>query len=207
VVTCDRLPSDLAGVEYRLRERFASGLVTDIERPDNATRVAILRKRALYDGIEISDDALVLLADSVTTNVRALEGALTRVVAFGSLQRRILDSSLVAEALARQGLTIALTAHITIAQVQAAACAYFKLSESELLSRSRLEPIAWARQAAMYLSRELTSHSLPRIGREFGARDHTTVLHACRRVVVQIARNPAAFADIEALTTMLSSSA
>ena len=207
VVTCDRLPSDLAGVEYRLRERFASGLVTDIERPDNATRVAILRKRALYDGIEISDDALVLLADSVTTNVRALEGALTRVVAFGSLQRRILDSSLVAEELALQVLTIALTAHITIAQVQAAACAYFKLSESELLSRSRLEPIAWARQAAMYLSRELTSHSLPRIGREFGARDHTTVLHACRRVVVQIARNPAAFADIEALTTMLSSSA
>jgi chromosomal replication initiator protein len=207
VVSCDRLPSDLAGVEYRLRERFASGLVTDIERPDNATRVAILRKRALYDGIEISDDALALLADSVTTNVRALEGALTRVVAFGSLQRRALDASLVAEALARQGLTVAPSAHITIAQVQAAACAYFKLSESELLSRSRLEPIAWARQAAMYLSRELTSHSLPRIGREFGARDHTTVLHACRRVVVQIARNPSAFADIEALTTMLSSSA
>lgn len=203
VVGCDRLPSDLAGLESRLRERFASGLVTDIERPDRATRLAILRKRASYDGIAIDDGALALLADHVVSNVRALEGALIRVVAFGSLQRRPLDAALAAEALAHHYVTTTGEREITIAHVQAAACAHFKISQAELLSRSRLEPVAWARQAAMYLSRELTNHSLPHIGRAFGGRDHTTVLHACRRVVSQIAISPAAFADIEVLTAAL----
>jgi chromosomal replication initiator protein len=204
VITCDRIPADLAGIEYRLRERFASGLVTDIERPDRATRLAILRRRAAFDHIEIADDALALLADSITTNVRALEGALIRVVAFASLQRRPLDAALAAEALGRQGLTLTTNTEITIAQIQATACAHFGLQQSDLLSRSRLAKTTWARQAAMYLCRELTSYSLPHIGREFGGRDHTTILHACRRVVAEIAHNPKAFADIEGLTTELS---
>jgi chromosomal replication initiator protein len=204
VITCDRLPADLAGIEYRLRERFASGLVTDIERPDRATRLAILRRRAAYDQLQIADDALALLADNVTTNVRALEGALIRVVAFASLQRRPLDAALAAEALGRHGLTVPTTTEITIEQVQTAACTHFSLDQSELLSRSRTAKIVWARQAAMYLCRELTSYSLPHIGREFGGRDHTTILHACRRVVADIAHSPAAFADIEALTATLS---
>jgi chromosomal replication initiator protein len=204
VITCDRLPGDLSGIEYRLRERFASGLVTDIERPDRATRLAILRRRAAYDGLHIDDDALALLADNVTTNVRALEGALIRVVAFASLQRRQLDAALALEALARHGLTHAGTAEITIAQIQDAACSHFGLQRSDLLSRSRAANVTWARQSAMYLCRELTSYSLPHIGREFGDRDHTTVIHACRRVVADIAHKPAAFADIEALTATLS---
>jgi chromosomal replication initiator protein len=204
VITCDRLPADLAGIEYRLRERFASGLVTDIERPDRATRLTILRRRAAFDQLEISDDALALLADNITSNVRALEGALIRVVAFASLQRRPLDAALAAEALGRHGLTVAGTTEISIAQIQAAACAHFGLQQNELLSRSRIAKNAWARQAAMYLCRELTSYSLPHIGREFGGRDHTTILHACRRVVSEIAHSPAAFNDIETLTGELS---
>jgi chromosomal replication initiator protein len=204
VVSSDRLPADLAGIAERLRERFAGGLVTDIARPDRATRLAILRKRASYDGHAISDDALGVIADGVTTNVRTLEGALIRVVAVGSLERRALDAKLAANVLARQGFT-AVPLALTIVQIQNAACIHFSVTQADLLSRARTTDIAWARQAAMYLSRELTDHSLPQIGRAFGARDHTTVLHACRRVAREIARNPTALADIEALTTRLSS--
>ncbi|MGA2469611.1 MAG: chromosomal replication initiator protein DnaA [Solirubrobacteraceae bacterium] len=207
VVSCDRLPGDLAGIEYRLRERFASGLITDIERPDHATRLAILRKRAAYDGIRINDDALALLAETVTTNIRALEGALIRVVAFASLQARPLDAALAHEALARLGVAPTAGDAVTIDAVQQAACAYFEISLAALLSRSRAETATWARQVAMYLSRELTNHSLPHIGRAFAGRDHTTVLHACRRVATEIATAPAAFADVEALTTHLTHAA
>ena len=203
VVSSDRLPADLAGIEERLRERFAAGLVTDIARPDRATRVAILRKRAAYDGLLISDAALGVIADGVTTNVRALEGALIRVVALGSLERRPLDAPLAAEVLARQGFSAPLAA-VTIAQIQAVTCAYFAVTLDALMARSRAPAVAWPRQAAMYLCRELTDQSLPQIGRGFGDRDHTTVLHAWRRVAREITRDAQALADIEALTTRLS---
>jgi chromosomal replication initiator protein len=204
VVTCDRLPADLGGIEARLRERFAGGLVTDITRPDRATRLAILRKRASYDGLGISDDALGVIADGVTTNVRALEGALIRVVAIGSLERRALDADLAAEVLARQGFSPAPAAALSIGQIQDVACTHFSVTQEALLSRSRATRVAWARQAAMYLSRELTDHSLPQIGRAFADRDHTTVLHACRRVASEITRDAKALADIEAMTGKLS---
>jgi len=200
VVTSDRLPGDLAGIEERLRERFASGLVTDIERPDRATRVAVLRKRAAFDGLAVGDAALDVIADSVTTNIRALEGALIRVVAVASLERRTLDAELVAEVLARQGLAPAVAHGATVAAVQDAVAGHFALGTSALLSRSRDPRTTWARQVAMYLARELTDHSLPHIGREFGGRDHTTVLHACRRVAARIAVDATALADIAALT-------
>lgn len=200
VVTSDRLPGDLAGIEERLRERFASGLVTDIERPDRATRVAILRKRAAFDGLAVDDAALEVIADSVTTNIRALEGALIRIVAVASLERRILDAGLVTEVLARQGLAPAVAHGATVAAVQNAVAGHFALSTAALLSRSRDPRSTWARQVAMYMARELTDHSLPHIGREFGGRDHTTVLHACRRVAARIAVDAAALADIAALT-------
>jgi chromosomal replication initiator protein len=204
VVSSDRLPADLAGIEERLRERFAAGLVTDITRPDRATRLAILRKRAAYDGVRITDEALGVIADGVTTNVRALEGALIRVVAIGSLERRPLDAILAADVLARQGFATKAHTAVDIARIQAVACAHFGVDRSALLSRSRAADVAWARQAAMYLARELTDHSLPQIGREFAKRDHTTVLHACRRVAREITTNARALADIEALTTRLS---
>jgi chromosomal replication initiator protein len=207
VITCDRLPGDLGDLEDRLRERFAAGLVTDIERPDPATRLAILRKRAAHDGVAAADEALVLLAARVTTNVRALEGALIRLVAYGSLTGRELDAALAADVLDRLGLALTKPRATSVEAVQQAACAHFGLTLEELLSRSRAERVLWPRQAAMYLCKELTTQSLPTIGRAFGSRDHTTVLHACKRVAAHIATSPPAFADIEALTATLTGSA
>jgi chromosomal replication initiator protein len=203
VITCDRLPGDLGDLEDRLRERFAAGLVTDIERPDPATRLAILRKRAAHDRVVVADEALALLAARVTTNVRALEGALIRLVAYGSLTGRDLDGELAGDVLDRLGLALTTPRATSIEAVQAAACAHFALTLEELLSRSRAERVVWPRQAAMYLSKELTTQSLPAIGRAFAGRDHTTVLHACKRVAAHIAVSPPAFADIEALTASL----
>ncbi|MGD1050458.1 MAG: chromosomal replication initiator protein DnaA [Solirubrobacteraceae bacterium] len=207
VITCDRLPGDLGDLEDRLRERFAAGLVTDIERPDPATRLAILRKRAAHDGVVASDEALALLAARVTTNVRALEGALIRMVAYGSLSGRALDAALAADVLDRLGLALTTMRATSIEAVQAAACEHFGLTMAELLSRSRAERVLWPRQAAMYLCKELTTQSLPTIGRAFAGRDHTTVLHACKRVAAHIAVSPPAFADIEALTATLTNPA
>jgi len=207
VITCDRLPGDLGDLEDRLRERFAAGLVTDIERPDPATRLAILRKRAAHDNVEVTHEALELLAERVTSNVRALEGALIRLVAYGSLTGRSLDHPLAADVLARLGVALSTTRAVSIAAVQDATCAHFGLSRDELLSRSRAERCVWPRQAAMYLCKELTAHSLPTIARAFDGRDHTTVLHACKRVAAHIAVSPPAYADIEALTATLTAQA
>jgi chromosomal replication initiator protein len=207
VITCDRLPGDLGDLEDRLRERFAAGLVTDIERPDPATRLAILRKRAAHDNVEVTDEALEVLAERVTSNVRALEGALIRLVAYGSLTGRVLDHALAADVLARLGVALSTTRAVSIAAVQDATCAHFGLSRDELLSRSRAERCVWPRQAAMYLCKELTAHSLPTIARAFDGRDHTTVLHACKRVAAHIAVSPPAYADIEALTATLTAQA
>jgi chromosomal replication initiator protein len=203
VITCDRLPGDLGDLEDRLRERFAAGLVTDIERPDLATRVAILRKRAAHDGVSITDEALELLAARVASNVRALEGALIRLVAYGSLTARELDSDLAGDVLDRLGLALNVLHAPSIATVQDATCAHFGLTREELLSRSRSERVMWPRQAAMYLCKELTTHSLPTIARAFAGRDHTTVLYACKRVAAHIAASPPAYHDIEALTATL----
>jgi chromosomal replication initiator protein len=203
VITSDRLPGDLGDLEDRLRERFAAGLVTDIERPDRATRLAVLRKRAAHDGVEITDEALELVAARVTSNVRALEGVLIRLVAYGSLTRRPLDHALVGEVLERLGVGLGSQIAPSIAAVQGVTCAHFGLTHAELLSRSRAERLVWPRQAAMYLCKELTPHSLPTIARAFDGRDHTTVLHACKRVAVHIATSPPAYSDIEALTAAL----
>jgi chromosomal replication initiator protein len=204
VITCDRLPGDLGALEDRLRERFAAGLVTDIDRPDLDTRLTILRKRAAHDGVELPDDVARLLAARITTNVRALEGALIRLVALGSLNRRGLDAALAEEVLDGLGISGASPSlATTIDEIQAAACAHFGLTLPELLSRSRAERVVWPRQTSMYLAKELTEYSLPIIGRAFDGRDHTTVMHACRRVAEHIAQSPAAYADIEALTAAL----
>jgi chromosomal replication initiator protein len=203
VVTCDRLPTDLGGVEARLRDRFAAGLITDVSSPDPATRLAILHKRAAFDGVPAADDALALIASAVTSNVRALEGALIRAVALASLESKPLDATLVKESLARAGSHVTAHLDVTIEMVQEAACAHFRLPRESLLSRTRKADVAWARQVAMYLSRELTDHSLPHIAREFSGRDHTTVLHACKRVSAEVVRNAAALRDVEGVTALL----
>jgi chromosomal replication initiator protein len=205
VLTSDRPPADLQALEDRLRERFQSGLVADISPPDMGMRMAILRKRAQHDGIALPDERpLELIAERVQTNVRALEGALIRVVAYSSLTGRALSSELTAEVLA--GLypqpTRAQPTR-TIADVQAATCAHFGITRAELLSAQRSARLAWPRQLAMYLARQLTGESLPAIGREFGGRDHTTVMHACKRAGKRVAEEPAARDAVEKLCAQL----
>lgn len=203
VLTSDRPPSDLQALEDRLRERFQSGLVADIRPPDLSTRLAILRKRAHHDGIELDDpQALEVIAKRISINVRALEGALIRVVAFSSLTGRALNADLATEVLDGLYPKQDPPSH-SIAEIKAAACEQFGVSSEELLSPARTTRISWPRQVAMYLSRELTQESLPTIGREFGGRDHTTVLHAWRRTEERISANPALRAAVEELRTRL----
>ncbi|MGA9315801.1 MAG: chromosomal replication initiator protein DnaA [Solirubrobacteraceae bacterium] len=205
VLTSDRPPSDLRALEDRLRERFQSGLVADIRPPDLSTRMAILRKRAQHDGLESVDSlALEAIAKRMVVNVRALEGALIRVVAFGSLTGRPLSAELATEVL--DGLYPKMDPpQRSITEIKAAACEQFGISAEELVSVRRTARLAWPRQVAMYLARELTQESLPAIGREFGGRDHTTVLYACKRTSERISENPSSRTAVEELRTRLSS--
>ena len=205
VLTSDRPPRDLQALEDRLRERFEAGLVADIQPPDIATRMAILRKRADHDGVQLADEtALAVIAGRIDTNVRALEGALIRVVAFSSLTGRPLTAELANEVLnSLYPRPSASTRARTISEIQAAACAHFGLSSDELLSSTRSPRVAWPRQVAMYLARELTGESLPSIGREFGGRNHTTVMHACRRAGARIATDAEAREAVEKLCAQL----
>ncbi len=195
VVTSDRPPHDLQALEDRLRERFAAGLVADMQPPDLATRVAILRKRAQHDRILLDDDAaLLVIAERIRDNVRTLEGALIRVVAYSSLTGRPLTSELarqVLDTLYPQRSGSAGPPRGSISEIQLVVSQHFGIAREELLAPGRAARIAWPRQLAMYLSRELTGESLPEIGRHFGGRDHTTVLHACRRAATRIADDDA----------------
>ncbi|HEX3910904.1 MAG TPA: chromosomal replication initiator protein DnaA [Solirubrobacteraceae bacterium] len=208
VLTSDRPPSDLQALEDRLRERFAAGLVADIQPPDLATRLTILRKRADHDGVEVADeDALSAIAERIQGNVRALEGALIRVVAFSSLTGRPLTSELAREVLdSLYPSNRRIGASASVAEIQTAVGEHFGLSRAELLSSTRAARVAWPRQLAMYLTRELTTESLPSIGRHFGGRDHTTVLHACRRTDSRIADDTSAREAVEKLRQMLTGS-
>jgi chromosomal replication initiator protein len=208
VLTSDRLPRDLNALEDRLRERFEAGLVTAIEPPDLSTRVAVLRKRAQHDGVVLADDGVLpLLADRAPRSVRALEGALIRVVAYASLTGRPLTTALAAKVLddlypvraGQAGDRPALTVE-TIQEITADA---FGLTRDELLSASRAARLAWPRQVAMYLAREHTGETLPAIGARFAGRNHTTVLHACRRTAQRIAADPDAFDFVRRLTERL----
>ncbi len=181
VVTCDR-PSSLLAIEERLRERFEAGLVADLSPPDHATRVAILRKRAALDGVMVADPAVLeLIADRVTNNIRALEGALIRVVAFHSLTRREIDLQLATEVMDSM-YPVRRRARPSIAQVQAAVAEHFSLTTAELISAGRKASIVWPRQVAIHIARELTGAPLEQIGEAFGGRNHGTVLHACKKV-------------------------
>lgn len=204
VVTCDRMPRDMNALADRLRERFESGLVTDIRPPDLATRMTILRKRVQHDGVRLAaPDALEPIADRITSNIRALQGALIRVVAFHSLTGRPIDRALVTHVL--DGLYPGSTAprRRTLAEIQEATCERLGVSPEALRSPDRSARVAWARQVAMYLSRELTDETLPSIGRAFGGRNHTTVLHACRRATERMAADAEAFELVRGLTARL----
>jgi len=204
VVTCDRMPRDMNALAERLRERFESGLVADLRPPDLATRLTILRKRVQHDGLRLEHpDAILPIAERVTTNVRALQGALIRVVAFHSLTGRPIDRALVTHVLdglypAGVGVRVS-----SLDEIQAATCERLGISREALSSPDRSAHVAWARQVAMYLARELTDATLPAIGRAFGGRNHTTVLHACRRTTERIARDADAHELVRSLTAAL----
>lgn len=206
VLTSDRPPRDLQALEDRLRERFQSGLVADVRPPDFPTRLAILRKRVQHDGIEPADPrALETIAERIDTDVRALEGALIRVVAYSSLTSRPLDPELARDVLDSLYPTPT-HAERSVGDIKVAACERFGISVEELVSHSRAARVAWARQVAMYLARELTRESLPAIGREFGGRDHTTVLHAWRRTAERISTDADRRTVVEELRERLSTS-
>ncbi|HET9124329.1 MAG TPA: chromosomal replication initiator protein DnaA [Solirubrobacteraceae bacterium] len=212
VLTCDRLPRALTTIEQRLRERFEAGLVADIKPPDHATRVAILRKRAALDGIELADpDVIDLIADRVRDNIRLLEGALIRVVAFHSLTHRAIDVPLTSEVLdvmypeapspGRSAKASGATP--SIESIQAAVAAHFGLTVDQLTSASRKATINWARQVAMALVRDLTGASLPTIGRAFGGRNHATVHNALQRVSDRLAGDQEAVDNVQQLRRQL----
>jgi chromosomal replication initiator protein len=201
VLTCDRLPADMEALEARLLERFGSGLVAELRPPDLATRLTILRKRVQHDAIELPDEgALHAIAHRITSNARALEAALIRVVAFHSLTGRPIDGTLADEVLAGLYPQAPVPRRPpTIERVQELACEAFGVSRDELLSASRSARLAWARQVAMYLAREHTGATLPAIGQSFGGRNHTTVIYACRRAAERIADEPDARALVRDL--------
>jgi chromosomal replication initiator protein len=203
VVTCDRLPRQLLTVEERLRERFESGLVADIHPPDFPTRVAILRKRAVLDHIHLADDQVLdLIAERVTDNIRSLEGALIRIVAHHSLTGHPIDTAFAGSVL-DQIHPAQPSPRLSIAGIQSSVATRSGISLDELVSSSRAARIAWPRQLAMYLARELTQASLNEIGAAFGGRNHATILHACKRVSERSTSDPEVAADVADLTSSL----
>jgi chromosomal replication initiator protein len=204
VLTCDRLPRALVSIEQRLRERFEAGLVADIAPPDHATRVAILRKRAALDQVPLADPGVLdVVADRVTDNIRALEGALIRVVAYHSLTQRPIDVALATEVLDALYPTRGSQAP-SIDDIQTTVAKHFHLSVTQLNSASRASQVSWPRQLAIHLARDLTGASLPTIGRAFGGRNHSTVMHACKRVSERLKHDPQAVEELDALTRQLS---
>ena len=182
ILSSDRSPRDITTLEERLRSRFEWGLITDVQPPDVETRIAILRKKVHTDGITVPEpQVLTMIAARVSTNIRELEGALTRVVAFSSLTGRDMTVELAQEVL-EEVFPEGAAPEITVERIQTIVSERFQLSVEELVSQRRVHAIAHPRHVAMYLSRELTDSSLPKIGREFGGRDHTTVIYATSKI-------------------------
>ncbi|WP_297391605.1 chromosomal replication initiator protein DnaA [Acidiferrobacter sp.] len=201
IITADRFPKEFVGVEERLVSRFGSGLTVSIEPPELETRVAILIKKAQQEGIPLRDEVAFFIAKRVRSNVRELEGALRRVMASANFTGRAIDLTLAAESL--KDLLAFQERLVTIANIQKMVAEYFKIRVSDLSAKSRSRQVTRPRQIAMALSKELTNHSLPEIGKEFGGRDHSTVIHACRKVSELIEGDPRIKEDYANLTRIL----
>ena len=200
VMSSDRPPRDIATLEARLRSRFEWGLITDIQPPDLETRIAILRKKVKTDGIHVPDpQVLTFIASRVSTNIRELEGALTRVVAFSSLTGRAMSVELAQDVL-KDVFPQGEAAEVSIKRIQDLVAERFNLSLEELCGDKRSQNIVYPRQVAMYLSRELTDSSLPKIGKEFGGRDHTTVIHATSKIARLIREDRSVYNLVQELT-------
>ena len=192
----------LKGFEERLRSRFEWGLLTDVQPPDMETRFAILRRKAAAEQLDVPDDVLEYIASRVSSNIRELEGALIRVTAFANLNDQQIDVSL-AETVLKDFITPDDTPAVTAADIMGQTAAYFSLTLDDLCGTSRSRTLTTARQIAMYLCRELTDLSLPKIGQAFGGRDHTTVMHANKKIRTQMAERRAVYTQVTELTNRI----
>ncbi|AEY64296.1 chromosomal replication initiator protein DnaA [Clostridium sp. BNL1100] len=181
IISSDKPPKEIPTLEDRLRSRFEWGLIADIAPPDLETRIAILRKKAQLENLDVPDDVMVFIADKVGSNIRELEGALNRVIAYSTLTENIINVDMAVEAL-KDMLNNSKAVIINSKTIQEAVSRYFHLKTDELKSKKRSRDVSFPRQIAMHLCREMTDMSLPKIGDEFGGRDHTTVIHACEKI-------------------------
>ncbi|HEV7172815.1 chromosomal replication initiator protein DnaA [Pedococcus sp.] len=202
VITSDLPPKLLSGFEERMRSRFEWGLLTDVQPPDLETRIAILRKKAIQERMSAPDEVLEFIASRISTNIRELEGALIRVTAFASLNRQSVDMGL-AEIVLKDLIPNEQGSQITSATIMAQTAAYFGLTIEDLCGSSRSRVLVTARQIAMYLCRELTDLSLPKIGQQFGGRDHTTVMHADKKIRQLMAERRAIYNQVTELTNRI----
>jgi chromosomal replication initiator protein len=203
IISSDRPPRDIATLEARLRSRFEWGLITDIQPPDLETRIAILRKKEKAEGLDVSDpQVLTFVASRISTNIRELEGALTRVVAFSSLTGRPMTVELAQEVL-RDVFPQGDIPEVSVERIQEVVGDRFGISLQELTSDRRSQTIVYPRQVAMYLCRELTDSSLPKIGKKFGGRDHTTVIHATSKIAKLIKEDRSVYNLVQELTARI----
>ena len=203
VISSDRPPKEISTLEERLRSRFEWGLITDIQPPDLETRIAILRKKVKTDGIDVRDPkVLEFIAGRISSNIRELEGALTRVVAFSSLTGRPMTEDLAQDVL-KDVFPQGEVRQVTIERIQELVSERFSLSLAELCGDKRSQNIVYPRQVAMYLSRELTDSSLPKIGKQFGGRDHTTVIHATSKIARMIREDRSVYNLVQELTARI----
>ncbi len=189
VISSDRPPKEIPTLEDRLRSRFEWGLIADIQPPDLETRIAILRKKAQLENLHVPDDTIFYIADKIQSNIRELEGALIRVIAYASLNSLDITPELAAQVL-KEVHTLSQPKQITTEIIQEVVAEHFNIRIDDFKAKKRTRSVAFPRQIAMYLTRELTDLSLPQIGQYFGGRDHTTVLHACDKITNELINNP-----------------
>jgi len=187
VLSSDRPPKTIPGLEERLVSRFEWGLVTDVQPPDLETRIAILKKKAERNAATLPEDVLYFIAEKIKTNIRELEGALIKVIAYASMANTKVSMTLAKDVL--KDVLMAGEKKISVEIIQKKVADYFDVRPSDLKAKKRSKQIAYPRQMAMYLSRELTSSTLPDIGEQFGGRDHSTVIHACSKIQKEIKKN------------------
>ncbi|KUK49253.1 MAG: Chromosomal replication initiator protein DnaA [Actinobacteria bacterium 66_15] len=202
VMTSDRPPSEIGNIEERLRTRFGWGLIADIQPPDLETRIAILRRKAEMARVNAPDDVLAFIAERLSSNIRELEGALVRVAAYSSVSQRPIDLDL-AQSVLKDTFPEHSVKPISISTIQQEVCRFYQISRADLVGDKRSQAIAFPRQVAMYLSRELTDHSLPKIGGEFGGRDHTTVMYANSKIQRLINEQRDVYNQIQTLTNLI----
>lgn len=202
VLSSDRPPKDIATLEERLRSRFEMGLITDIQPPDLETRIAILKRKIEAENLEVPEEVVTFVADRVSSNIRELEGSLIRIVAFSSLTRHSIDLELAGSVL-KDIFPERSVKPISISTIKDEVCKFYGISKTDLVGSKRSQNVVYPRQMAMYLARELTEMSLPSIGREFGGRDHTTVMHAMNKIQRLMTNQRDVYNQIQTLTNVI----